>query len=141
MRRLITMLALSLSLGSPLGAHAQEQADAGVEPGSDAGLDGGVDTDGGVQRVDLSTPRSAFRGFVSSVVRATADRPELMDEAVRCLDVEWLEGTQNGELRARQLAAELFEVLSSLDIVVDDVPNTSEKGSLALWSPSACRLD
>ena len=100
---------------------------------SDARLDAGVDTDGGVPRVDLSTPRSAFRGFVSSMVRAAADRPELMDEAVRCLDVEWLEGTQNGELRARQLATELFEVLSSLDIVVDDVPNTSKKDSLALW--------
>jgi MscS family membrane protein len=129
MRLLITMLALSLSLGSPLGANAQEQADAGM----DARLDGGVDTDGGVPRVDLSTPRSAFRGFVSSMVRAAADRPELMDEAVRCLDVEWLEGTQNGELRARQLATELFEVLSSLDIVVDDVPNTSNNDSLALW--------
>jgi MscS family membrane protein len=129
MRLLITMLALSLSLGSPLGADAQEQADAG----SDARLDAGVDTAGGVPRVDLSTPRSAFRGFVSSMVRAAADRPELMDEAVRCLDVEWLEGTQNGELRARQLATELFEVLSSLDIVVDDVPNTSNNDSLALW--------
>ena len=129
MRRLITMLALSLSLGSPLGADAQERADARVDAGSDAG----VDTDGGAPRVDLSTPRSAFRGFVVSVTRAAADHPELIDEAVRCLDVEWLEGTQNGELRARQLARELFEVLSSLDIVVDDVPNTSEKGSLALW--------
>ena len=133
MRRLITMLALSLSLGSPLGADAQERADARVDAGSDAGLDGGVDTDGDAPRVDLSTPRSAFRGFVVSVARAAADHPELIDEAVRCLDVEWLEGTQNGELRARQLARELFEVLSSLDIVVDDVPNTSEKDSLALW--------
>ena len=70
MRLLITMLALSLSLGSPLGADAQEQADAGVDAGSDAGLDGGVDTDGGVPRVDLSTPRSAFRGFVFSWKRA-----------------------------------------------------------------------
>lgn len=140
MRRLSIVLTLFVSLGVSVATRAQEEADAGPGPGSHAELDGGVDAGSAVPQVDLSTPRTAVRGFVIAMQRAANDRPELIGEAVRCLDVDWLEGSDSGESRARQLAARLFEVLGELDIAVEEVPDASKKSSVALWKASSDRL-
>ena len=142
----MVMLALSLSLGASCAANAQQDADAGVRgESSDAGVNDDAAADGGVPHVDLSTPRSAVRSFVFSMQRAADDRPELIDEAVHCLDVDWLAAEEDFESRARQLAAELFDVLANLDIPIEDVPDSSKKDSLTLWEstsagPAAERL-
>jgi MscS family membrane protein len=115
---------LCLVLGLASSAQAQE-------------LDAGVEADGGVPEVDLSTPRSTMRSFVFSMQRANDDQPSLISDAVRCLDVDWLETEEGGGSRATQLAAKLFEVLGVLGIAVEEVPDTSKKATVTLWEGSA----
>ena len=127
MRSSVALCVLSLSFGATLVAHAQE-------------LDAGVDPDAGVPQVDLSTPRATMRSFTFAMQRATEDQPSLINEAVRCLDVTWLESEVDPAPRARQLAAKLFEALGDLDIVVEQVPDDWNRSSFTVWqgtSPDA----
>lgn len=135
MIRILTAWLALLSL-LPQVAFAQAQEDGGQasEVAEGTELDGGLDAADAVPQVDLSTPRSAVRSFGLSMQRAADDRPDLIDDAVRCLDLDWLEGDESAEDRARQLAAQLFELLGSLNIAVEDVPAASKSRSLELWS-------
>lgn len=144
MRRLTfttSVLILSCVAGSTARGQepeAEVPVDAGVVVDGGA-VDAGVEADAGVElpQVDLSTPRSTVRSFVFAMQRAAKDRPDLINDAVRCLDVEWLDEEEDGEARARQLAARLFEVLGQLGIVVEQVPDTTTRSSVSLWRGKA----
>ena len=75
------------------------------------------------RRLDLSSPRSAMRTFLVAIQDATGDKPERIDDAVRCLDTSGVQG-DGEELsdRIRTLATRLHAVIDLLGVRLDDVP-------------------
>lgn len=151
MRRLTVVISFLLlacwssAVAQPEKPDAAAPVDAGVVVDGDALVDGGVEADAGVEpdagtelpQVDLSTPRSTLRSFVFAMQRAAKDRPDLINDAVRCLEVDWLAEEEDGEARARQIAARLFDVLGQLGVVVEKVPDDTTRGSVSLWRGKA----
>jgi MscS family membrane protein len=72
--------------------------------------------------LDLSNPRAAMQEFLLAIQDADADKPQRIDDAVRCLDISALEGDDVTE-QARRLARRLHAVIRAKGVNLEDIPD------------------
>ncbi len=72
--------------------------------------------------VDLSSPRATIRTFLLAAQEANGDKPERIDDAVKCLDVSRLPEEGRSEA-ARALARRLDTLIDRIGVKLDDIPD------------------
>ncbi|MGF1469019.1 MAG: mechanosensitive ion channel family protein [Sandaracinaceae bacterium] len=108
LRRLcLPLAAAGAVIGLGVTAHAQAP---------DAPPGGGDAAELAPLPIDLSGPQATVRSFLLTMQAATAERPESIDRAIQCLDVDYLREEPDALQRSRRLAALLFDVLNALTI-------------------------
>lgn len=80
------------------------------------------------RELDLSSPRATMREFLLANQDAFRDRPERIEDAVKCLDMSELDGEDVAE-RARVLARRLFTVIDNEGVRLDDIPEEPTEDS------------
>ncbi len=131
-----TFLGLWLAVGFPLDAAGQPAPPSGTGTAAASKGDAkntGTEKEAGEEgkpppaTLDLSNPRAAMQTFLVAIQDADGDRPDRIDDAVRCMDLSGLEG--DGEAvqeRARSLARRLHMVIVGHGVKLEDIPDKPE---------------
>ena len=77
--------------------------------------------------LDLSNPRSAMKAFLVAIEDAKGDRPDRIDDAVRCLDTSELEG-EDIVTKAQSLALRLHALIDRIGVKLQDIPDQADPG-------------
>ncbi len=133
--RLVTVLALAAML--PTIVIAQQQAPPDPTPQRPA--DGAAPAEAAKAEdpqqdqqqpqitLDLSNPRAAMQAFLVAVEDAKGDRPDRIDDAVRCLDTSQLEG-EDVATKAQSLALRLHALIDRIGVKLQDIPEKVDPG-------------
>ena len=125
----------AVSLWSP--AAAQETASRPGDSDSQTASESPKTDAKSAPAVNLGSPRDTVRSFLVAVQDAAGDRPERIDDAVRCLDTSELKGETEEERRklARTRATRLHAIIERIGVKLDDIPGESEPGQSQFTLP------
>lgn len=86
--------------------------------------------------VDLSSPRATMRTFLLAVQEADGDKPERIDDAVKCLDTSGLE-EEGRDDAARALARRLRTLIDRIGVKLDDIPAETDQSEYVFHEVAA----